>query len=156
MICSKIISNVYLNKLFGYDNRYLRKNKIYGYYTDLKTQLPTMYIAKHLQNNCGLINSIKKLSQPNHNSIERMGRCNKKNGLKYDSESVSYCYRKKNTKVMFTRVKEKETVKKWCELQNFLVSKFLFKIQEKVKFLLTKWIKQNDNLKSINSRGCSL
>jgi len=146
VIYSININNVHLDKLFSYCDRYLRKNKSYGYYPDLKTQLPTMYIVKHLQNNCNLISSVKKSSQQNHNHncIERIGRYNKKNGLKSNSESVSYCYRKNYTKVISTFIEEKVTAEKLCELQNFLILKYPFKIQE-VKFLRTKWIKRNDN-----------
>lgn len=145
MICSININKIHLDKPFSYHNRYLRKNKGHGYYPDLKTQLSTIYYAKDLQNNCSLISSNKKSSQQNHNYRERIGLCNKKNSLKSNSESDSYCYHKNHTKTNSTYNKEKEITEKWYEWQNFLILKYPFKIQEKVKFLPTKWIKRNDN-----------
>jgi len=81
------------------------------------------------------------------NSTECIGPHNKKIDLKSNSESLSYYYCKKNTNEMPTRKKEKVTDKKSWKWQNILIFRFLFKIQEEVKFLPTNWINRNENSK---------
>ena len=104
-----------------------------------------------------IIRNFTKSSQHNHKYIGCIGPHNKKNNLKLNSESLSYCYNNKNTNVMFAHKKEKATAKKSCEWQNILIFRYPFKIQEEVKFLCTKWIKRNDNSsKSMMNRGCSI
>ncbi len=104
-----------------------------------------------------IIENFPKSYQLNHNCIEHIGRYNKKNDLKSNSEPSSYCYSKKNTKVVSTYNKEKVLTEKWAEYQNVLILKFPIKMQEEVKFLRIKWIKRNDNSrKSITNWGSSL
>jgi hypothetical protein len=101
-----------------------------------------------------ILKNFTESTQHNQNGIKCIGPHNKKNNLKLNSESLSYCYNNKNTNVMFVHKKEKVTAKKSWEWQNILIFRHPFNIQEEVKFLPTNWIKRNDKSSgSMMNRG---